>query len=86
MGEDVNMRTLKFWPFPSPSPATLIAKVDHFPSSPSKVPLGFRTTGGGGSGIVAASALRDKTIVPSRTLFDCVALRSKNGAQHEQGL
>lgn len=54
IGDDVDIRTLKFCPLPSPSPATFMLKVDHFPSSPSYVPEGLKTKGLGGSGIVSA--------------------------------
>jgi hypothetical protein len=58
-GEDVETRTLKFWPFPFPEESpTLMSNVDHFPSSPSKTPLGGTTCGRCGSSIVGALSAR----------------------------
>jgi hypothetical protein len=58
-------------------------KVDHLPSSPSKFPLGLRTTGFNGDGRGVVSALFWKNIVSLDTATTGVDLDPACHAQHE---
>jgi hypothetical protein len=84
IGDDVDMRTLKFWPLPSPSPAILTTKVDHFPSSPSKVPLGLRTNGFGGNGIGVTFAFSQEGMLYSSYWAIQTAIDPGSEALHGQ--
>lgn len=73
-GHDVEMRVLKFWPFPAASPAILMKKVDHFPSFPSYFPLGGKSLGVG----------RDRLGASARFLENIIAIGM--GAWREEKL